>query len=324
MLDEVFSLAKRYENKTTREENSRLTLDSENKLHGYPTGLERARLNADRIRLIESYRKVKQMENQFLDAKEFIKIDLTDVSTAALFDSFSITAYNLLAMVLYLDYRREDEGTERQATDAQANALKKKIDNYVQLSMPWVNPVIRWRHKVAAHPAALFPRSGSETTTDRDISLLPASVGVEHGRYIAGIVTPLRSGCSMDDSARTLEKWSLTHIFEMLLTQFPWLDDDEFFVSGFPLGNGYEVWGAFELDTDNFMINSEISLPPGSSQTLNLFDRDCPSSRIEVEFIKNIDNTLTSKLKINGKPASLNWVADEIVLKDGTIIRKPD
>ena len=71
-------------------------LDSEAGLRGDVRGLLGAKINADRLKLREMYRRIKDIERR-LPNRPAASVDLTDISIAALFDSYAITAINLLA-----------------------------------------------------------------------------------------------------------------------------------------------------------------------------------------------------------------------------------
>ena len=216
-------------------------LDSQAGLRGDLRGLLGAKINADRLKAREIYRRIRDLESQ-LPNEPVARVDLTDISIAALFDSYAITVINLLGEIWFCGNTGPNGEDEREGSST--TRLRDDISRYIG-SMPWMVPVLKWRNKVAAHPAAIDPRAGSESPADRDISLMPTAVGGEYGRYVVPVLAPMRRDRSEADNAPTLAKWSLTQNWEHLLNRFPWLDDDDFIEIGYPLEADHGLSGRY-------------------------------------------------------------------------------
>lgn len=299
------------------------TLDSQAQLRGDVRGLLGAKINADRLKLREVYRGVKDLENRLPDGPA-ARVDLTDISLAALFDAYAIAAVNLLGEIWSCG--NSDTGGEDETEESRSRTLRTGINAYIE-SMPWMTPVLKWRNKVAAHPAAIDPRPASESPADRDISLMPTAVGLENGRYVVPVLTPVWRERSTGDNAPTLVKWSLTQNWEQLLSRFPWLDDDDFIEVGYPLGPDRGLWGRLpgEFDHTNFALAFSSRLPRGASMTVFVGAREDGSGGLRFKITKNGDGTPAIKPMIEGKSLSPSWVREgSEVLPDGTIVIDPD
>lgn len=287
----------------------RKLLDPQQGFYGETGGALGAKINADRETLRRLYRGVKDRETRIRGTR-FVRVDCRDAEIAADFNAYSITVVNLLKQVWCLSHPNEDPtGAEK----------------YIN-SIPWMNPVLRWRNKVAAHPAAIDPRKKGETPTDRDISLMPVPVGVEEGRYVAPVLTPTRRDRSARDNRLTLPKWSLTQNWEQLLGRLPWLDDDGFFKTGQPLGKGSELWGRYPagVTPDNVVHALDAEIPRGASGTIIMGAREDGSGGLRVKIKRNDDGTLSLAAEMQGKALPPSWVREgSVALPDGTIVVEP-
>ena len=193
--------------------------------------------------------------------------------------------------------------------------------------MPWMIPVLKWRNKVAAHPAAIAPKSTSETPADRDISLMPTAVGEENGRYVVPVFAPMRRNRSVGDSRPTLVKWSLTQNWEQLLSRFPWLDDDNFIEIGYPLGPDRGLLGRYPegVEPGEGALIFESRLPRGASMTVFMGAQQDGSGGRRMRIRKNDKGTLSLTLLVDGKSLSPSWVKEGAeVLPDGTSVINPE
>ena len=301
----------------------RKILDSQTQLSGDVRGLLGAKINADRLKVREMYRRITDLENLFPNAPA-ARVDLTDISIAALFDSYAITVVNLLGEIwLCGNIQAKGEGGRNEPPTKE---LSSQINEYIE-SMPWMIPVLRWRHKVAAHPAAIDPRPSSESPADRDISLMPTAVGEENGRYVVPVLTPMRRDRSVDDNTPTLVKWSLTQNWEQLLSRFPWLDDDDFIEIGYPLGPDLGLSGQFPegVDPEKFILAWKSNLPRGASMTVFMGAREDGPEGVRLRIRKNDNGTFSITPMIHGRSLSPSWVREgSKVLPDGTIVINPD
>lgn len=298
-------------------------LDSQMELSGDVRGLLGAKINADRLKVREMYRRIKDIESRLPNAP-VARVDLTDISIAALFDSYAITVVNLLGEIWLCGNRKADgEGGRKEPP---TRRLRREINGYIE-SMPWMIPVLKWRNKVAAHPAAIDPRSASESPADRDISLMPTAVGEENGRYVVPVLTPMRRDWSVDDNTPTLVKWSLTQNWEQLLSRFPWLDDDDFIEIGYPLGpdRGLSGQSPEGVDLEKFILAWKGNLPRGVSMTVFMGAQEDGSGGLRMKIRKNDNGTLAITPMIDGRSLSPSWVREgSKVLPDGTIVINPE
>ncbi len=299
------------------------TLDAQAGLRGDVRGLVGAKINADRLKAREIYRHVKACEDR-LPKKPVSRINFTDVTIAALFDSYSVIAVNLLGEIWLCG--NENSCGEVGTDEPDEGAIRRRINQYVE-SIPWMIPILKWRNKVAAHPAAIAPRPTSETPADRDISLMPTAVGEENGRYVVPAMTPIRQGRSKKENTPTLAKWSLTQNWEQLLGRFPWLDDDDFIEIGYPIGANRGLLGKYPggLNPNEVALGLEGHLPPGSSVIVCMGAAQDGSGGLRIRISKSDSGKLSFTPMIDGKPISPSWLREgSEMLPDGTILINPE
>ena len=291
-------------------------LDSKAGIHGNVQSLLGAKINADRLKAREIYYNIKNLEGN-LSKGAMSRSRFADIKTAALFDSYSIVAVNLLGEIWLCGNQSHDSEVQKN------DNLRKHINDYIK-SMPWMTPVLAWRNKVAAHPAAIDPRS--ETPADRDISLMPSAVGEENGFLVVPSMVPIKYSRSKEDNRPTLEKWSLTQNWENLLDRFPWLDDDDFIEVGYPVATGEGLIGRFPpgLDLSRIVLEYSSKLPPGASVIVFVGAHDDGKGGLRIWIKKHEDGRIALRLMVNDRVIPPSAVRDGAeVLPDGTIIFDP-
>ena len=299
------------------------TLDSQAGILGDVRGLVGAKINADRLKAREIYRHVRSREER-LPQEPVFRANFTDVAIAALFDSYSVTTVNLLGEIWLCG--NGDSTGDLGSGGASENTVRSQINQYIW-SIPWMIPVLKWRNKVAAHPAAIDPRPTSETLADRDISLMPTAVGEENGRYVVPALTPIRHGRIEKDNTPTLAKWSLTQNWEQLLSRFPWLDDDEFIETGYPIGRNHGLLGNYPagMNPREFAMEFEGRLPRGGSMIAVMGAAQDGSGGLRVRVSKNDNGKLSIRPTIDGKPLPDSWLREGTdVHPYGTIFINPE
>ena len=299
-------------------------LDPELKLYGDVGRRIGAKINADRTELLQIYQYAKCREDN-ISGNGFTSVDLVDLEIAKRFDDYSIAVTNLLREVWFLSHTETDEELAPETNKAALSRMREDATAYIE-SLPSMGRVLTWRNKVAAHPAAIDPRN-DETPTDRDISLLPTSVGIENGRYIAPAVTPTRRSRSADDNTPTLEKWSLTRNWEQLRNRLPWLEDDSFFKEGYSIGADDGLWikAPDNVTLDNVEFRSTVEIHPGASMEAIMGAQEDGTGGLRFKISKDDNGNISVTPTIEGKTLQPSWVRPgSAVLPDGTIVINPD
>jgi hypothetical protein len=133
------------------------------------------------------------------------------------FHWFGNSIINYARLVGLIVAKEQGEITEG---DLQFEPAREKIriacNNYIK-SLPELEEVLKWRHKVSAHFALTDPRKEDNIATLEASIIYP--VGSENGRYRTGTLT-FSKGDNKVNYNSEIPKWSLTETFEILENRF--------------------------------------------------------------------------------------------------------
>lgn len=191
-----------------------------------PALLHAHAIEAHRLGLQHLAIMVREREQQYIDASPYpsggaeVMEDLSyfDPVLYCAFNWFSITLTSYLRLVCLIDLVNRHGWA---LPDLLTNA--KEVDDGCRAYIESIAPaVLRWRNKVAAHPAATAPIGHRDRRGPDQIGTLLQSYSCPITR-VAGYFEVGRSLWSIDGQSAALLPWSLTWTYERLTPRF-WPD----------------------------------------------------------------------------------------------------
>lgn len=185
--------------------------------------------------LIESHRlalhhlasQVRSAEQAHIDANIWPSVGREEIPdfvywepvTFCSFNWFAISLTSYLRLIALVDVCNRYSWTLDDLV-ANSKAVNKECEEYVRGIVP---AVLKWRNKVAAHPAATSPIGKGHSRLDADnLATLLQSYSCPVSR-VAGYFEVGRMKWKIDGEVSDLQPWSLTSVYEALTPRF-WPD----------------------------------------------------------------------------------------------------